>query len=67
MHGRGAKVFTVTEELAPDSNLTIEILQRVLKSIDEKEHAIPGTIFLQLDNTSGQNKNQCDSVIFSLS
>jgi hypothetical protein len=58
IHGRGSRVFTVTEELAPDSNMTVEIVQRVFNLVDDTEGKLPDTVFAQFDNTSGQNKNK---------
>ena len=56
-HGRGAYAFTVPPQAPTGSNLTIEILYRVMKDVKQTERQLPRTLFLQLDNTTGQNKN----------
>ena len=41
-----------------DSNLTIAVLLAVLLYLSEIFEALPGILYLQLDNTSRENKNK---------
>jgi hypothetical protein len=58
----GAYVFLCGEHHALGANVTIEILKRVLEDGDIVIHYCadrqPTTLYLQLDNTSKQNKNR---------
>ena len=48
--------FFLTSQWSCDSNVTIECLVRTLESIGW--HNLPNTIFIQMDNTSKENKNE---------
>eukprot|EP00731_Ephydatia_muelleri_P017858 Em0010g956a len=49
-HGHG--------EFPQDSNLTLSILLSILNNINRKEHRLPDTLYLQMDNCSRENKNK---------
>ena len=40
------------------ANVTIECFHRVLQDLDKSKKGIPRVIYLQLDNTTKQNKNR---------
>src|SRR5450759_4624541 len=52
-----SRVFLNYPNLHNDGNLTITILQRVLNEWEEKHGVLPPVLYLQLDNTSRENKN----------
>src|SRR5450759_3449135 len=52
-----SRVFLNYPNLHNDGNLTITILQRVLNEWEEREGGLPPVLYLQLDNTSRENKN----------
>ena len=56
-HGRGSYAFTVPPNAPTGVNLTVEIVHRVFQHVLEMEGRLPKTLTLQLDNTTGQNKN----------
>lgn len=64
VHGRGINgrqpyVYTCLENIANDSNLTIEVIYRTLVHIESKSlKPLPKTLYLQLDNCTGSNKNK---------
>jgi hypothetical protein len=61
IHGHPPMLFTLPDHVANGSNTTIEIIQRVLIRLEEtdyREGGLPDTLYLQLDNTSRQNKNK---------
>lgn len=41
-----------------DSNLTISVLLAILQQVQSKLGALPKILYLQLDNTSRENKNK---------
>ena len=53
-HGREGYAFVDLHEWPHDSNLTIHVLMNVL----EKQEYLPEVLFVQLDNTARENKNQ---------
>jgi hypothetical protein len=58
VHGSGPQVFLGAENIAGDPNWTIDTLYRTLKREEEsREHGLPDTLYLQLDNCSRENKN----------
>jgi hypothetical protein len=57
-HGVGSWVYTMSERLAADSNLTIEVLQRVLIAVEKKRGRLPKRLCLQMDNCTRENKNK---------
>ena len=58
VHGLRSYAFMVPMNGNAGSNLTIETLHRVLVDLyGDGSRNIPPTLYLQLDNTTGQNKN----------
>ena len=56
-YGKLAYAFVDLLQWAHDSNLTITLLIRVV--IDyAKSHLLPETLYIQMDNTSRENKNK---------
>ena len=55
--GKLAFVFIDLLQWPHDSNLTITVLVNVLLEYS-KDHSLPETLHLQLDNTSRENKNR---------
>lgn len=53
------KVFTNFPNIANDANLTIHIIQHIINSWEDE---LPYKLYLQMDNTSRENKN---SLLFS--
>ena len=50
--------YVVPEDISNDSNVSVEVLQRILKSQETKRNGrLPGILSLQLDNCRGANKN----------
>lgn len=56
-HGKYAYAFVDLLQWPHDSNLTITLLINVL-SLFVVDHTLPEILYLQLDNTSRENKNQ---------
>lgn len=52
-----SRVFLNYPNLHNDANLTITILQKVLLEWVARPEGLPGVLYLQLDNTSRENKN----------
>ncbi|MCO5595791.1 hypothetical protein L7F22_049839 [Adiantum nelumboides] len=50
-----SRVFTNFPNLHNDPNLTVTVIQKILT---EWEGALPSTLYVQLDNTARENKNQ---------
>ena len=57
-HGIGSWVYTMSDKWKSDSNVTIEVLQRVLTAIEQMRGGLPGTLNVQMDNCTRENKNQ---------
>ena len=58
VHGRTSMAFVAWEDIAGDPNLTIECLNRIFKREEQqREHGLPETLYLQLDNCFRENKN----------
>jgi hypothetical protein len=57
-HGRQAFSFLCTDSMKQGTNATIEVLHRVLLHTRKQEGKLPGTLFVQLDNTTKQCKSQ---------
>jgi hypothetical protein len=60
VHGRGNFVYDAAENVPSDPNLTIEVLQRIMKSVEDglpRNQNLPKTLYLQMDNCSRENKN----------
>ena len=53
-HGHGAFVFLQYGQFACDSNQTVTVLLRCLEHLSP----LPETLYLQMDNCSGSNKNK---------
>ena len=53
-HGRGAYVFLQYNQFSCDSNQTVTVLLRCLEELSP----LPETLYLQMDNCTGQNKNK---------
>jgi hypothetical protein len=58
IHGVGTQIYTVSDKWKKDPNLTAEVLQRVLKSLENKKMPLPPILYLQLDNCCRENKNK---------
>ena len=57
VHHRRQFVYTVPPNAPTGPDLVIEILYRVFKFVKAKEGSLPKSLYLQLDNTTSQNKN----------
>ena len=57
-HGKRAHVFIDLLQWPHDSNLTISILNRVLLNHIAVHGHLPQVLYLQMDNTSRENKNR---------
>lgn len=57
-HGRRTYAYTFAENIKHGSNLTIEVLFRVLIDTLEREQKLPPVLYLQLDNTTKQCKSR---------
>eukprot|EP00731_Ephydatia_muelleri_P035957 Em0184g2a len=57
-HGHGEYAYLSFGEFPQDSNLTLSILLSILNNINRKEHRLPDTLYLQMDNCSRENKNK---------
>ena len=58
VHGRGTYAFTYLRNFLHGTNVMIECLHHVLIDTYAKDGCVPKTIYLQLDNTSKQNKSR---------
>ena len=58
VHGVGSWVYTMADRFKTDSNVTIEVLQRVLIEIEDKKGRLPSKLYLQMDNCVRENKNK---------
>jgi len=60
LHGHFASVFTYATNLTGGSNVTIEIIHRMLEMYlnDHPGNKLPPTLWVQLDNTCKDNKNR---------
>lgn len=57
-HGRGTKCYVVPGHFKQGTNVVLDILIRTLFDMKSKGKNIPRVMYLQLDNTCKQNKNQ---------
>lgn len=57
-HGKLAYAFVDILQFPHDSNLTINILVRVLQDFVNRFSMLPENLYIQLDNTSRENKNR---------
>ena len=51
------KCYVVPEDVANDSNVSVEVLQRSLKAEERRRGGLPPILNVQLDNCRGSNKN----------
>ena len=67
--GKLAYVFLDLLQWPHDSNLTLTILFKTLHEF-QKDHILPETLYIQMDNTSRENKNRfvltCSAVLVHL-
>ena len=57
-HGVGSYAFSYLENCKHGTNLVIQAIYRVLSLLIASGKPVPPKIFIQLDNTSKQNKSQ---------
>jgi hypothetical protein len=55
--GRGVRCYTLGDEWRGGSNITIEILQRLLTEVDKIEGGLPLNLIIQVDGSGKENKN----------
>jgi hypothetical protein len=58
VHGVGVWAFTVPPHIAQGNNITIQAIWYTLLAIVKMKGKLPPTLYLQLDNTSKQNKGR---------
>ena len=58
VHGVGNYGFTYLPNIKGGNNVTIEVLHRVLTDLKKDRGFLPPVLYLQLDNTSKQNKGR---------
>jgi hypothetical protein len=58
MHGHAPKAFISGNQCKQGHNVTIQAFWECLVALHKGKHGIPPTIFLQLDNTTKQNKGK---------
>ena len=54
-------IYTLPDHIPNGSNVTIEVIQRSLHHLEATSYAeghLPNKLYIQLDNTSRQNKNK---------
>ena len=61
-HGHAGCFYFIEEDMQKDSSLTVEALFTTIeesrKQAAAKGRSLPADLWIQLDNTSGENKNQ---------
>ena len=57
VHGVGTWTYTVPSHIAQGNNVTIQVLWQTLVDIKRKKGKLPPILYLQLDNTTKQNKS----------
>ena len=57
-HGKIAYVFVDLLQYPHDSNLTVTVLLKVLRSYVDMHEMLPDKLYLQMDNTCRENKNK---------
>lgn len=57
-HGKLAYTYLDLLQWPHDSNLTVTVLMNSLQEIVKIRTALPENLYLQLDNTSRENKNK---------
>ena len=58
VHGRRAYTYTILDTCPLGSNVTIDVLHRVMKAELDRTGTLPKTLYLQLDNTTRQCKSK---------
>src|SRR4051812_5449013 len=58
VHGHRAYAYSYMRNVKHGTNVTIEALHRILDDHVKSGKQIPRTLYLQLDNTTKQNKNR---------
>jgi hypothetical protein len=58
VHGYGNFFFWCTDQVAHDTNLSIEVLQRTLLKYEHAKGTLPPVLYLQLDNGPDQKSKQ---------
>jgi hypothetical protein len=58
VHGRRAYAYTILDTCPLGSNVTIDVLHRVMKAELDRTGTLPKTMYLQLDNTTRQCKSK---------
>ena len=58
VHGHRAYAYSYMRNVKHGTNVTIEALHRILDDHVKSGKTIPRTLYLQLDNTTKQNKNR---------
>ena len=56
--GKDARVFITSQDVAADSNLTLNILMHTLEDHAHKYGKLPEVLYLQFDNCWRENKNK---------
>ena len=57
-HGKARRVFLDLNQYPHDSNKTINALYLILLELVEQHGRLPDNLYIQMDNTSRENKNQ---------
>jgi hypothetical protein len=58
VHGRWAGAYLYTGNMPGGTNVTVEILHRVLSALKREDGHLPRKMYLQLDNTVSTNKSK---------
>jgi hypothetical protein len=58
VHGYDPQIFLIPDHVRQGVNVTVEVLQRTLRQLEEDGVELPPTLYLQLDNTAKQNKSR---------
>ena len=58
VHGHGTYLYWATEQIAHDTNLTVECLRRTILKYHAEKGFLPPTLYLQLDNASDNKSKQ---------
>ena len=57
-HGKARRVFLDLNQYPHDSNMTINALSLILLELVEQHGRLPDNLYIKMDNTSRENKNQ---------
>jgi hypothetical protein len=58
VHGHWAATYLFSANMTGGTNVTVEVLHRVLSSLQNEGTKLPNKLFLQLDNTVSTNKSE---------